>query len=141
MRGWGLPRPANYIYGGTTMKISEMTNDQATQALIRLSGPFASICDDDEMMAILDEVQKMRDSKGVPVIKAIAKILPKFIAFGLVKHKGDLYEIVGALLSEPKNKVGGLNVAQTIQAVKDSYDDVLASFFQRSAPVTMNSAE
>ena len=126
------------------MKISEMTNDQATQALVRLSGPFASICDDDEMMAILDEVDKMRKGEGeqgVPVIKAISHILPKFITFGLVKHKADLYEIVGALLGEPRNKIGGLNITETIKAVRDSYDDVLASFFPHSAPVTTNNAE
>ena len=31
------------------MKISEMTNDQATDALIRISGPFESICGDDDL--------------------------------------------------------------------------------------------
>lgn len=123
------------------MKISEMTNDQATQALVRLSGPFANICDDDEMMAILDEVQKLRDNSGVPVIKAIASILPKFISFGLIKHKKDLYEIVGALVGESASKVGSMNVKQTVQAVKDSYDEVLASFFTRSASAVKNSEE
>ena len=123
------------------MKISEMTNDQATDALVRLAGPFSSICDDDEMMAILDEVQKIRNGegeKGVPVIKTVAKIIPKFITFGFIKHKADLYEIVGALLAEPTKKIGGMNLKQTIQAVRDSYDDVLASFFPHSEPVTMN---
>ena len=123
------------------MKISEMTNDQATHAMIQLSGPFANICDDDDMMAILDEVQKLRDNAGVPVIKAIAKILPKFVQFGLVKHKKDLYEIVGALLGASSKEVGAMNIVQTIQAVKDSYDEILASFFTRSASAVTNSAE
>ena len=120
------------------MKISEMTNDMAAQALIRLSEPISNICDDDDMLKLLDEVQGMKDEIA---IRAIAKLIPKFVAFGIVKHKKDLYEIVGALMMEPTSKVGGMNFVQTIQALEDSYDDVLASFFTRSVKQAKNSEE
>ncbi len=120
------------------MKISEMTNDMAAQALIRLSEPISNICDDNDMLKLLDEVQGMKDEVA---IRAIARLIPKFVAFGIAKHKKDLYEIVGALMMEPTAKVGSMNFVQTIQAVKDSYDDVLASFFTHSVKETKNSAE
>lgn len=123
------------------MKISEMTNDQATTALVRLSGPISNICDDEEMLALIDEVQGMKNVKNVPVIKTVAKLIPKFVTFGLAKHKRDIYEIVGALLMESTAKVAQMNFIQTVNAVKDSYDEVLASFFTPSGALKKNTAE
>jgi hypothetical protein len=112
------------------MKISEMTNEQAAEAMIRLSGPFSNICDDEEALNLIDEMGKMKD---MPLIKAIAKALPKIVAFGLQKHKADVYEIIGALLMVSTTKVAKMNFAETVKAVRDSYDDMLASFFTQSA--------
>lgn len=122
------------------MKISEMTNEQATEAMIRLSGPISSICDDDEAMALIEEVRKKgeagdKNSKAY-ALKVVAQMLPQFVAFGLKKHKQDLYEIIGALLMVPVGSVGKMNFAQTVKAVRDSWDDVLASFFTRSGAAT-----
>lgn len=119
------------------MKISEMTNDQAAAALLRISGPASRLCDDDDMMKMLDEIRELKTG-GVEVFRATARMIPKFVAFGLAKHKLDLYEIVGALMQEPTAKVGKLNFAQTVSALQESADDILQSFFPQSANVTRN---
>jgi len=113
------------------MKISEMTNDQASEAMLRLSTPFANICDDDEMKAIFEEIDSM-GKNGVSVIKAVGKVIPKFLTFGLKAHKQDIYEIVAALQLIPVGQIGKMNFVQTIKTVRESYDDVLASFFPHS---------
>lgn len=113
------------------MKISEMNNDQATEAMIRIAGPISNICDDEDMLAILDEIA---NSKNIPVVKMVAKILPKFTAFGLKKHRDDIYEIISALHMIPVAEVGGMNFAETMRIIRDSYDDILASFFTPSVP-------
>ena len=113
------------------MKISEMTNDQAAEAMLRLSGPFGNICEDEEALALLDKIKD--EDKKTPTIKMVGKYLPQFVALGLKKHAGDLYEIVGALLAVPTGKVGGMNFAETVKAVRDSWDDMLTSFFTQSA--------
>ena len=112
------------------MKISEMTNDQATDALIRIATPLSNICDDEEMLRILDDLKSLGDMN---LLTAVGKLLPKIVTYGLKKHKTDVYEIIGALQMMPTTKVGSMNFAETIQAVRDSYDDVLASFFTESA--------
>ena len=112
------------------MKISEMTNDQAAEAMIRLCGPFSNICDDEEMLAIIDKLTAM---KGMPTVKAIAKVLPEFAAFGLKKHKADLYEIIGTLQGVAAERVGGMNFVETVNTMQDSVDDVLKGFFTQSA--------
>lgn len=113
------------------MKISEMTNDQATEAMIRLSEPFKNICDDDDMVAILDKLKNLRDE--VPV-RAIGRMIPDICGYAMKKHRKDLYEIVGALAMIPTEKVGGMNFKQTIGIIRDSYDDILKDFFTSSVP-------
>lgn len=112
------------------MKISEMTNDQATEALIRIASPFEAICEDDEFLEALDKLAGM---KGQPVIKVIGQMLPTFITIGLKKHRADLYEIVGALTMKPIAQVGKMNFKETVVALQESYDSVLKDFFTRSA--------
>lgn len=113
------------------MKISEMTNDQATEALIRVTAPISRICDDEEMVGIMDDLKSM---DSIDLQTAIGKLLPKIVTYALKKHKDDLYEIIGALQMMPTAKVGEMNFAQTIKAVKDSYDDILSGFFTPSVP-------
>jgi len=109
------------------MKISEMTNEQAADAMIRLSVPFGNICDDDEMVEIIKRYQEM--SKDNPGIKVVGKMLPEIAAYALKTHKNDLFEVVGALTMQTQAKVAKMNFMETIKILKESYDDVLRDFF------------
>ena len=111
------------------MKISEMTNDQATEALIRLAVPFGNICEDEEAVKMIDQYTKL---KRQPLIQVIGKLLPQVSAYLLKTHKNDLYEIVGALTFKPRTAVAKMNFFDTIKVFKDSYDEVLQGFFTSS---------
>lgn len=110
------------------MKISEMTNDQATDALIRLSVPFANLCDSDELMEILTDAINIRKQ---PPLKIIGKIIPKLVTYGLKEHKRDVYEIVAALQQIPTEQVAKMNFKETVDMIKASYDEILAGFFSQ----------
>jgi hypothetical protein len=112
------------------MKISEMTNKQAKQCMIRLCGPFSSICDDEKALAILDKIEKRENE---PVFKALGRVIPELVTFLLKDHENDLNQIIGALLLIPTAKVDELNFLETVHALQDSYDEILAGFFSRSA--------
>ena len=112
------------------MKISTMNNEQAADALIRIAGPMSNLCDDEELVAMLDEFSKMGD---LGFIRAFGKILPKVTAFALKKHRQDVYEIVGALEMIPAEKVSKMKFVDTVKVIRDSYDDVLKDFFTHSA--------
>ncbi len=116
------------------MKISEMTNDQATEAIIRIATPISNICDNEEMLGLVDELQKMGE---MSLFTAIGRLLPKLVTYALKEHKNDLYEIIGALQMKSAEEVGKMNFAETIKAVKDSYDDILAGFFTDSVRSTV----
>ena len=115
------------------MKISEMTNDQAAEAMARIVEPFSNICDDEEMMGMIEELRGYGDMQ---LIKVVPKMLPKLTAFALKKHKKDLYEVLGALYMVPTAKIGGMNFLDTVKMVRDSWDDILTSFFTQSKAVT-----
>ncbi len=120
------------------MKISEMNNDQAAEALIRLSVPFGNICDDEKMVEMIDKYTK---SKDIPAIRTIGKLLPDFVAYALKTHKKDLYEIIGALTEQTQEKVAKMNFMETIKVFRDSYDEVLNGFFTSSVNRMKNTVE
>ena len=115
------------------MKISEMTNDQATEAMIRISVPLSNICDDDELVELMEELNGMSKEKA---IKTIGKMVPKFVMYAFRKHRNDLYEIIGALNMTPAELVGRLNFRETVNMIRDSYDDILKDFFTSSVKQT-----
>lgn len=122
------------------MKISEMTNDQAATALIRLAVPFGNLCEDEEAVKIIDAYNTMSKTKQ-PVIKTIGKMIPQVAGYLLKAHKDDLYEIIGALTFSTKAAVSKMNFFSTIKVLQDSYDEVLQGFFTSSAEQIKNSAE
>ena len=108
------------------MKLSEMTNDQAAEALIELSIPVGNICDSEDFTAIVDEYKEIKD---IPVIQAIGRMLPKILALLLRTHKKDVYQIIGILNNCPAGKVAKMNFGETVRLVRSSYDEVLHGFF------------
>lgn len=118
------------------MKISDMTNDQAAEALIRLAVPFGNICDDEEAVKMIDEYQKMGKQ---PVIQTIGKMLPQIVGYMFKTHKNDLYEIVGALTFKSVTQVAKMNFIETIKVIRESYDEVMSGFFISSVQQIKNS--
>ena len=117
------------------MKISEMTNEQATEAMIRLAEPIGNLCDDEKAMELLQKYKSMSD---MPFIRTIGRILPEFMAYAFKTHKADLFEIVGALNFKTAKEVGDMNFIDTVNIVRESYDDVLKGFFQSSKALGKN---
>lgn len=120
------------------MKISEMTNDQAAKALIRLSVPLSRICDDEELATMFKDISNMRD---LGLVRAIGKMIPGFVAYALEKHRADFYDVIGALDGKSIEQVAKMNFLSTVKLFKESYDEVLKDFFSSSAPVVKASGE
>jgi hypothetical protein len=115
------------------MKISEMTNDQLCDALLRVTGPFANITEDPDCAPLVEGFNKI--SKGEMALADAAKaLLPKVIVFGMGhdKHRADVYEIIGALLDVPTEQVRTMNPLVTIKAVRENWDETISSFFPSS---------
>lgn len=115
------------------MKISEMTNDQAAEVLVKIAAPISNILDDDNVRPLIDEMENSDRSNPT---KFLAAIVPKVVAFCMKDHKGDLYEIVGALTFKPASKVGNMNFMTTVKEIRESIDEDLIGFFRSSGNAT-----
>lgn len=109
------------------MKISQMTNDQATDAMIKLAQPVSNILEDEESKPLLEELSKGKEKSTTELV---ASLLPKFVRFGMSKHRNDLYAIVAALALKPVAEVGKMNFLETVKILRDSFDDDLRDFFK-----------
>ena len=112
------------------MKISEMNNEQATEAMIRLAVPFENLCNDEDTVKLIERLTQPEE--GITNIQNWGRIIPQIVTFAVRKHKNDLYEIVGALTQKNAAEVAKMNFIETINTVKESYDDVLKGFFPSS---------
>lgn len=109
------------------MKISEMTNEQAADALVRIAGPLGSLCDDEQ---ITEMIKTYRDMEETPMVKVIGKFLPEIAAVAFKKHRDDILEIVGALTMQTKAAAGKMNFLETIRIIREAFtDETLTGFF------------
>jgi hypothetical protein len=111
------------------MKISQMTADQASDALARLTQPISNIVDDDD---VNDLVVEFANSKDKTPLKIISSMLPKVVPLALRKHKKDLYEIVGVLAQKNVADVGKMTVLEIMTTFRESVDQELMDFFKSS---------
>lgn len=109
------------------MKLSEMTNDQAIDTMVRLSVPLGNICDDEQ---IADMINRYQSIENIPMINVIGKFLPEIVGCAFKKHKDDALEIVGALTFQTKEKAGKMKFIETLKVLKEAIsDEDLRDFF------------
>lgn len=120
------------------MKLSEMTNDQACDAIVRLTQPIANITDDPEVEPLLKELATHEGEDRTTGLKVISKMLPRVVPLLLKDHKKDVYEIISVLSGKKPNEIGKMLLPETIAVIRDSVDNDLIGFFKSSVPAEQN---
>ena len=110
------------------MNISTMTNDQASDAMIRISAALGFICEDEEVKKLMDDFSK---SEGATLMQNISAFLPRVTALAFRKHKDSLYEIIGALSQKGREEVGKMNFVESVNLLRENFQ-VLLDFFPSS---------
>lgn len=106
------------------MKISDMTTDQAADALIRISVPASNIMHDDETLATLD---KLAHGNNNALAFIADNIVP--VATVLLKtHRNDVYEILAALTEKKRGEIAKQKITETIKDIKNCWDGELLTF-------------
>lgn len=109
------------------VRISEMTNDQAADALVKIAPAIENILKDEATKPMLE---KLAGAQGMEPLKVVATILPEAVAFCMKEHKDDLYAVVAALTQKTKAQVGKMNFLTTVKELKESIDEDLVGFFK-----------
>lgn len=118
------------------MKLSEMTNDQACDAIVKLTQPVANITDDPALEPLLKELAGYGGKHEVTGLKILSAMIPKVVPLLLKDHKNDLYEIIGVLSGKAKADIGKMKLTETITVIRESIDEDLINFFKSSVPQT-----
>ena len=117
------------------MKISEMTNEQAADAMVKIAPAIQNLLNDENTKPMLE---KLANAKGMDTVQIVATILPQAVAFCMKDHKDDLFAIVGALTMQPVSKVGKMNFVSTVKELRESFDEDFLGFFNSSGNQTKN---
>ena len=115
------------------MKISEMTNDQAADAMIKLAQPISNLLEDEATVNLLKELQEKHEGGGFAFI---GKAIPKIVPFCMKDHRADIYAIVAALTLQPVSAIGKMKFVDTVRGLQDSIDEDFLSFFRFSGNAT-----
>lgn len=108
------------------MKISQMTTNQAADALVKISAYASNILDDKDMMELIKGTAKkgQKDASN-----GWSMILTKLVPLCLQTHRNDLFSIVAALDDKTVEEIGDMKLIDTLNILKDSVDKELLDFF------------
>lgn len=112
------------------MKLSQMTTDQAADALIRISEPASNIMHDADTIAVLEKLVKGDEQP----LSFIADNLVPVITVLLKTHRSDLYEILAAFSEKNTADIAGQKITDTIKDIKECWDGELMDFFASLKP-------
>lgn len=110
------------------MNISEMSMDQATDAMIRVSAVLAFVLEDEEVKGFVDGII---ESGNESILTIIPKYLPKFTNILFKRHKDALYELISALSQVDKKEVGKMTFKDAVSVLKENWS-TLKDFFTLS---------
>ena len=110
------------------MKISQMTTDQAAEALIRIAEPASNIMHDEETIAMLDKLAHGDNN----ALSFIADNIVPVSTVLLKTHREDVYEVLAALTEKSREEIAKQKFTQTVKDIKECWDGDLADFFASS---------
>lgn len=108
------------------MKLSEMTTDQAADALVRLVEPAAEIVNDEKVFQVIQGAGKVANAgfsaQMAFILREVAPVLLK-------DHRNALYEVLSILTGKKATEIARQPITATVADIRASVDSELLSFF------------
>lgn len=111
------------------MKLSEMTTDQAADALVRLVEPAAEIVNDEKVFKVIQGAGKI--AKATWQVQ-LAYILREVAPVLLKDHRNALYEVLSIMTGKEVAAISKQPITATIEDIRNSVDAELLRFFTPS---------
>lgn len=112
------------------MTISQMTTEQAADALVRISYAVSPIVKEEKIRQTIEIVAGHREDKDV--LATIGDVIDCLVPTLLKDYRTNVYEIVSALAGKSAEEVATQNILVTIRDIKESVDQELIDFFTSS---------
>lgn len=110
------------------MRIDDMSLDQATDAMTRISAALAVVCEDEDVQRLIDE---LADGESGSWISWIPKYLPRITSLVFRKHRESFYEVIGALAQQDAKTVGEMNSKVAVELLRENWG-AITDFFSSS---------
>lgn len=107
------------------MNINDMSMDQASEAMLRISNVIGFILQDAEVTGLLEDVSK---SNSGSLMKWIPEYLPRIAKVALDRHRESMYEIISALSGTPKKAVGKMKFGDVVALLKENWETITGFF-------------
>ena len=117
------------------MKLSELTTEQAADALCELAPYIDSITHDESILSEIGKVENFENGitqQGLVLVWAgrISKLIPVLLR----THRDDVYGILSIINEKCVDEIAKQSIKETIKQVKNAVEDEdLMSFFDLSA--------
>lgn len=117
------------------MKLSELSTDQALDALCELTPYVSNIVSDETMVGAVGKVIEGAETlnvfgKALVLTERIGEIIPVLLR----NHRSDMYGILSVLNEKSAAEIAAQPVRDTIQQIQEAFQDVeLLNFFKSSA--------
>lgn len=119
------------------MKLSQLTTDQALDALCQLTPAISGILEDESVMVQLTallpekgkEVEEDMTGTGMRMMAELGKLAPVLLR----DHREDVYSILSVLNSKEPEEIAAQNLLTTMGQVREAFmDRELLAFFRSS---------
>lgn len=116
------------------MRISEMDNTMASEAMVRISAVANFLFEDKEIADFIRDLGAKKDEQ-TDILSIISEYLPTLARLALQKHRNDMFEIVGAIEGVDSKVVAKMNFLKTLKIIMENWGD-LKDFFSMLKPST-----
>lgn len=113
------------------MKLSEMTTEQAAQALVKIADPIERMMSDEKLETAFVNFANLYKSNPT-VIKLTGEVLGKLVPTLLKEHAEDLYQVVSAMTGKTTAEVRKEKLTTFIRDCMDFVDKDFIDFFQNT---------
>ena len=121
------------------MKLSEMTTNQAADALVRIAEPAAEMINDEKVFEAVKKGGKLY-TKHAAMKDVAAYVMRDIVPLLLKDHRAALYTVLSIMTGKTVKQIGTQLVTETYADIKNSVDKDLLSFFSFSTEATSSGA-
>lgn len=117
------------------MKISQLSTDQAFDALCQITPYVSNIVADQQLAAAVGRIIQSEGTNKYGFYMGVAEWAAEFLPLLFRKHREDVYGILSVVNQKERGEIRGQSLMETMEQLKELFaDQDLADFFKSLGP-------
>lgn len=124
------------------MKLADMTNEQAADAMLIIASEFQEICDDLELIRLIrsgveklpkDVTDEQKEEHAIKSFQTGVSKVTSLVPALLKDHRKNVFTILSAVNCCSYEEIGKMKLGDTMASIKELFaDTILTDFFKSS---------